>query len=303
MKKKIPALTAALIILCAVLAPTALAVIEPADSFYVNDKAGVLSASLENDIVSLNGELEYYCDGAQMVVVFVSYLDGMYADEYAVQVFNNWKIASNGMLLLFCPAEGKGGIVVGSEIENTFTVSDRDNYLNKYFWDDFDKGNYDAAVISLVTQLSYWYENQYNVSFFDEAAGNTSDGSFSSGQNDGYYGDGYFYGISPFYIISRLFFVGIFVVFFITAMASDRRRYRAYYMGLGMPIPPYYFWYMWGGPHHWRGPRGPRGPGGFGGGGGGFGGGGFGGGGFGGGHMGGGFGGGGFSGGGFGGRR
>ncbi len=66
-------------------------------------------------------------------------------------------------------------------------------------------------------------------------------------------------------------FLLLFALFiFIGVISADRRRFRAYYMHMGMPIPPYYFWYMWGGlPYrHWRGPPGPGpgpGPGGFGG--------------------------------------
>jgi len=319
MKRKLLACVLLIVVFFS-LCPSALAVVGPTDAFYVADYAGVLSDALEKDIVSLNGSLEHYCSGAQVVVVFVKYLDGMYADEYAVQLFNTWEIASNGMLLLFSPLEGRGGIVVGNDIENSFTVSDRNEYLDSYFWEDFDAGHYDDAVVSLVSHIAYWYEEQYNVSFFSDSSvssrnvilDNRKSNEYPDDEYDdgGYYYDPYYTGS---YISSRLFTIMVIAVIFLVFYINDRRRYRAYYLGLGMPIPPYHIWYLLGGPHHrfWtNGPRGPRGPGGpgsfggFGGTGGSSGGfGGFGSGNFGGGFSGRGFGGGGFSGGGFGGRR
>jgi uncharacterized membrane protein YgcG len=88
------------------------AVVAQSDDYYVADYAGVLSPSAEEDIIAYNGDLEYYCDGAQIVVVTIEYLDGMYADEYALKLFNDWGVGSatadNGMLLLLVTEEKKG---------------------------------------------------------------------------------------------------------------------------------------------------------------------------------------------------
>lgn len=302
MKKRFFSLFIAVLVLLT-LSANALA-LEPSSRFFVNDQTGVLSNDVIDDVVNANIELQNQC-GGQIVIVFIDYFGSTYADEYAVSLFNEWQISGNGMLLVVSPNEKRGGITVGSEIESIFPDSKKNNYLNDYFWDYFDAGKYDKAVNSLMKQLIKWYNKQYdiNVSY----SGSSSSGfSFSSLIAD-----------VIFFILRNLNYV-IFILIIIAIINADRRRYRLYYMGLGLPVPRYYPWFIFFGPHHGpRGPRGPRGPGSGGGGFGGFGGGsgggfgGFGGssgGGFGG-RGGGGFGGGGFggggghSGGGFGGRR
>ena len=333
--KKITAIVLTLILAISLLAFPALAVVDQSEDFYVNDAAGVLSDALKSDIIAVNGELEYYCEGAQVVVVAVEYLDGMYSDEYAMQCFNDWGVGSdehnNGMLLLLATEENKVWLAVGNGIAGAFNSDMVDMYLENYFYDLYDAGDYNGAVISLFPQLMYWYQDHYGNTFFSDIYDNTDEYVDAPAPEyypeDNYVSDFSIFGWL-FSLLTRFFFVIVVVIIVIIVINNDRRRYRAYYTRMGMPIPPYHFWYVWGGPHrhwhhhhhdHWddhRGPRGPRGPGGFGGGGGsrpgsgGFGsgsfggrsGGGFGGGGFSGGHRGGGFGGGGFGGGG-GGRR
>ena len=143
-------LAAALLCGLLLLSPAALAVVEPTSVFYVADYADVLSSDTENYIVQQNEAL-WEATGAQLVVVTVDFLDGMYSDEYAAEIFHSWGIgdadANNGFLLLLSPGEGKGWAMVGRGLEDSLTASKLDGWLNDYFWDDFDAGNYDAAVM------------------------------------------------------------------------------------------------------------------------------------------------------------
>ena len=260
-----------LVMLCVLTVPS-LAVVSQSPEYYVADYAGVLSDSLEQKIISSNVDLEQKCDGAQIVVVTVEYLDGMYSDEYALQLFNDWGVgsgtANNGMLLLLAPGENKAWLTVGDGIYGSFPSSTIDSYFNKYFWDDFDAGRYEEATSNMLEALFTWYAGYYNV--------NQDNGGYTDGNNGGY-NDGYNDGYEPYSpwasIIVWIFIVGIIVFIILIAAFSDRRRHRAYYTHMGMPIPMYYPWYMWYGPHRtwwygpggpgWRGgPRGPRGPGG-----------------------------------------
>lgn len=305
MKKKIFTLFITVLLLLT-LSSGALA-LDTSANFYVNDQTGVLSSDVIEAVVNTNIELQNQC-GGQIVIVFIDYFGSTYADEYAVSLFNEWQISGNGMLLVVSPYEKRGGITVGSEIEPIFPDSTKNDYLNKYFWDYFDAGKYDKAVNSLMKQLVKWYNKQYGI--------NVSYSGSSSGFSGGFSIGNIFIWILAF-ILNNLYLI-IIILVLLAMIRADRRRYRLYYMGLGLPVPRYYPWFLFFGPHHGpRGPRGPGGPGGgprggSGGGFGGFGGGGFGGssgGGFGGRSGGGGFGGGSFggggghSGGGFGGRR
>ena len=160
----LPRLAAALLCGLLLLSPAALAVVEPTSVFYVADYADVLSSDTEDYIVQQNEAL-WEATGAQLVVVTVDFLDGMYSDEYAAEVFHSWGIgdadANNGFLLLLSPGEGKGWAMVGRGLEDSLTASKLDGWLNDYFWDDFDAGNYDAAVIALFDQVHAWYETYY----------------------------------------------------------------------------------------------------------------------------------------------
>lgn len=317
MKKKILIFMLSALVLVSILTVPAMAVVGKSSEFYVADYANVLSDSTKQEIISANASLEQYCKGAQIVVVSVEYLDGMYSDEYATKLMNDWGVGSssenNGMLLLFATKENKGWLATGAGIDDDFTSDTANDYLDRYFWKEFDKGNYDSAVSKLFPRLTSWYESYYNVSFSSQGGNN---GSYEEYRDTS----------SSFsrFLYRNMSTIIVFLLIIVVILINDRRRYRMYYSYMGMPVPPYHFWFLWTGPHrHWRGPRGPggpggprgpRGPGGWGGpggpggwggsgrGGGGFGG--FGGGGRGGsGGFGGGFGGGGHSGGGGGGRR
>ncbi len=92
-------LTLALLLLVSV---PALAVVSQSPEYYVADYAGVLSDTLEQKIISSDVDLEQKCDGAQIVVVTVDYLDGMLSDEYALQLFNDWESAAPPLKTACC---------------------------------------------------------------------------------------------------------------------------------------------------------------------------------------------------------
>ena len=171
---------------------SAYAVVEQSDSFYVADYANVLKASTEQRICDYNGALEQQCSGAQIVVVTVDYLDGMYCDDYAYELFNTWGVGSaqynNGMLLLLAVQENKAWLAYGLGLNSVLSSDKVDNMLDEYFWQDFDDGKYDDAVNSLFDALLSWYDNNYGsaVEQAGSSSGGNYGGAYSSGYNDGY---------------------------------------------------------------------------------------------------------------------
>ena len=152
--------------LCLSFGASAYAVVDQSESYYVADYSNVLSNDTEQMIINYNGSLEYQCQGAQIVVVTVDYLDGMYSDEYAYQLFNDWGVGSadynNGMLLLLAIQENKAWLAYGIGLNSLIDSDQVDSMLDKYFWKDFDRGNYDEAVTSLFNALLKWYDEQYD---------------------------------------------------------------------------------------------------------------------------------------------
>lgn len=273
---------------------SAFAVVDQSESFYVADYSNVLSNDTEQMIINYNGSLEQQCQGAQIVVVTVDYLDGMYSDEYAYQLFNDWGVGSadynNGMLLLLAIQENKAWLAYGLGLSSLIDSDQVDSLLDKYFWKDFDRGNYDEAVTSLFNALLAWYDEQYDAQVVQSGTSVSSDNEYYTGYSQPSFGERLSHALGS--IIEILVVIAVLSMLF-----GGGRRGR----GAGSWLPWFLLFNSRSNDRRrdpWDNDRrgGPRGPGGFGGGG--FGGGGFGGG-FGGGS---GHGGGGFSGGG-GGRR
>ena len=275
--------------LCLSVSVSAFAVVDRSESFYVADYSNVLSNDTEQMIINYNGSLEQQCQGAQIVVVTVDYLDGMYSDEYAYQLFNDWGVGSadynNGMLLLLAVQENKAWLAYGLGLNSLIDSDQVDSLLDQYFWKDFDRGNYDEAVTSLFKALLVWYDEQYDAQVVQSGTSASQGNGYTVGYSEPGLGTRLSHALSS--IIKILVVIAVLSALF----GGGRRR------GGGSWLPWCLLFKSWNNNRR-RGPwdddhrGGPRGPGGFGGGG-------FGGGGFGGGS---GFGGGGFSGGG-GGRR
>jgi len=289
-----------ILLLAAAAAPVALALVAQSPDYYVTDDAGVLTSVTRHDIIDANRELEYYCDGAQIVVVTIEYLDGMYADEYALRLFQNWGVgnadADNGMLLLLVTEELKGGIAPGAGVGGIWDDETIDRYLDQFFWPEVDARNYDKAVRNIFSELYDWYLGYYGVD--QQGAGQQGTGQQGTGggtqnappaRDDGYRQPdpappatvrpaSLCSQVASCFVVLPIFLLvfGLIILIIVISAFTDRRRYRSYHTHMGMPMPRYHWWYMWGhrpyrswhhhgghhghhGPRH-RGPRGPRGP-------------------------------------------
>jgi len=303
MKKASLIFVIVIILALTVIAPAS-AIVSQSEEFYVADYSGVLTDGTKQDIIDKNAALEHYT-GGQIVVVTVEYLDGLFSDEYAVRLMNDWGVGdatkNNGMLLLLATEENKAWLTQGAGIEKVFDSDTINSLLDNYFWDDFDNREFDSAVSSLFAQLVGWYEDYYNVSL---ETGERQDSGDYYHEGDGYYSYTFH---SLFHTLKSIVIIAVIFIIFISYMfVSPRGSRRRYYRNNSIPLWPFLF--MGRGMRNMNNfnDRNRNNRGGFGGFGGGFGGhsGGFGGGrggGFGGGGFGGGFGG--HSGGGGGGRR
>lgn len=153
-------------LICFTVCGSASALVSQSESFYVADSADVLSDSTEQMIINYNGALEQQCNGAQIAVVTVKYLDGMYCDEYAYQLFNDWGVGSaqynNGMLLLLATEENKAWLAYGLGLNGRLDENTVDDMLEDHFWSKFDRGRYDEAVTELFMELLEWYDDEYS---------------------------------------------------------------------------------------------------------------------------------------------
>lgn len=250
MKKRIISAVLAMILAIVMITP-AFAIVQPSKAFYVADYAHVLKSDTEQEIIDANALLENTCDGAQIVVVTIDYLYGMYADEYALRVMNDWGVGSakknNGMVLVFAIEENKGWLATGDGIDEVFTDRMANKYLDKYFWKHYDNGNYDKAVSTLIPKLVEWYEDDYATAITKGPGLFTRMSNSMSSAID--------------YILHNetlMYIILIIILIIIQSISGSIRHYRAYYTHMGIPIPRFRIKYFWSGPHiGWVNPNPP----------------------------------------------
>jgi uncharacterized protein len=87
---------------------------------YVNDFAGVLSASAKEKLTALCGEVDHSA-GAQIAIVTVKSLEGESVEQYSVDLASQWgvgpKQSSRGVMILLAPSDHKDRIEVGYGLE------------------------------------------------------------------------------------------------------------------------------------------------------------------------------------------
>lgn len=246
--------------------------------FYVQDTANVLSSDTAAQIIAYNETLETQCSEAQLVVVTVSYLDED-SDVAALQLMNDWGVGgdqdSNGMLLLLVANEYRGWLATGDGIDEVFTDSMAEKYLNEYFWDYIDRDQFDEGVQSLTSELYNWYLDYYDVTADSTNVESPMAAAPSEPAPDWEYYEGPQRGGNGMNILTLLIIV---VIVWLLVSSSRYNRMRGWGYGGGF-WPIFWFgghrmyrdWYRRNpGPRpprgpHGPGPGGPGGPGGFGG--------------------------------------
>jgi hypothetical protein len=126
---------------------------------YVQDNAGVITSQTTDKINEISGKIAAASGGAIVVITDEHLPAGWdYADEYANYLFDKIGIGSaelnNGLLLYFTTKENRVWLATGKGMDGTF---DADAYLESYFYDGYDRGDYDTATLKLVTELSRLY--------------------------------------------------------------------------------------------------------------------------------------------------
>jgi len=160
-----------LLILLLLITP-ALAALPDAAEDHVIDLAGALSPAVRHHVNDLGAQMRATMD-AEIVVVAVEYITGdLGADQMAFALFDQWQVSPRGMLLLFSTQERRCWLAIGYEIVVHWPENQVEAYLANYFYDDLDAGNFDRAVMGLVTALALWYEDFTGVTLISEEGGN-----------------------------------------------------------------------------------------------------------------------------------
>jgi uncharacterized protein len=121
----------------------------PSHQGFVNDFAGVLDEPSRAEIESLLRETER-ATSAEVVLVTVRSLDGMTVEDYAVRLFEAWKIGKkatdNGVLILVSTSDRAMRIEVGYGLEPILPDGLAGEIIRGEFLPPFRKGDYPRGI-------------------------------------------------------------------------------------------------------------------------------------------------------------
>lgn len=146
------------LVIC-LLARSVLALDIPQPVGYVNDFAGMLSVSFRQN---LEIQLANFDKGTtnQIVVVTIDSLEDNSLEEYAVKLFEEWKIGQkdkdNGLLLLIVKDDRKIRIEVGYGLEPIITDGRAGRIIREQISPEFKKGNYEQGIQAAVEKIEQY---------------------------------------------------------------------------------------------------------------------------------------------------
>ncbi len=121
----------------------------PKATGFVNDTAGMLSASVRQQ---LENELKNFSEssGYEIAVLTVPNLEGTTVEDFAVRVFEQWKIGDKkldtGVLFLIARDDRQMRIEVGYGAEPVLTDVQASQILNNIVRPSFKSGNYEEGI-------------------------------------------------------------------------------------------------------------------------------------------------------------
>ncbi|HEX3435391.1 MAG TPA: TPM domain-containing protein [Pseudacidobacterium sp.] len=126
----------------------------PAATGYVSDFANVLSPETRQQLNNLSGEIDRQAH-AQIAVVTVKTLDGQPIQDYAVALWDKWKIGQKdrGVLVLLAVEDRKRWIATGYGLEAILPDS-RVGEIGRQMVPYLRAGDYDDAVSLAVNQIA-----------------------------------------------------------------------------------------------------------------------------------------------------
>jgi len=128
----------------------------PAPVGFVNDFANILSPETKQSLEQQLAQLEKD-SSIEIAVVTVGSLEGTTVEDYAVRLFEEWKIGKknkdNGVLFLVAPNERQVKIEVGYGLEPVLTDAQAGRILDNFVLPEFKKGDYDKGISEGVAAL------------------------------------------------------------------------------------------------------------------------------------------------------
>ena len=121
------------------------AVPAPTDDFWFLDEANVLSDATEGEIFFSNQRMADV-SASEIVVVAVNSTGNYTIDDYANNLYNQWEINVEGVLMLLAIQDDDYYVLPGAVLGQSLHSSEIQELLNTYLEPDFAAKNYDSGV-------------------------------------------------------------------------------------------------------------------------------------------------------------
>lgn len=141
------------------------AIVKPTEEFYVNDYAEVLNPELKEYIINTNKTLKQKT-GAEVVVVTVNDLESKAIEEYATELFREFKIGdstkNNGLLILLSINDRSVRVEVGYGLEGVLPDAKSGRIQDEYMIPYFKTNDWNNGIMNGYNQFVKIISQEYN---------------------------------------------------------------------------------------------------------------------------------------------
>ncbi len=128
----------------------------------VSDNANIFPEQTVFDLNTFHDTLKNKT-GVKLWVVSVHFLDGMNASDFGREVFRQWNLSEDDLLMLISAGDEECATVAGPGLAKLFSQDSQQFLLNSYFLNDFQNERYDTAFRQYIPQLATALGKQYGV--------------------------------------------------------------------------------------------------------------------------------------------
>lgn len=130
----------------------------------VADGGGILSEAVERYIYTQNKLLSKKT-GARIIIATAAETGELSVNEYARRLYDELGVShigrNNSVFIFICSEDKDYSLIVADGINAALTDSYAQKCLVDYMEEDFDKGDYDEAVVKTFNAFGAWYADKY----------------------------------------------------------------------------------------------------------------------------------------------
>lgn len=138
------------------------AIVPKSDKEYVTDQANVLTEESEEYIIKYSSFL-YKVKQIDYYVVTVDNLEGIDIEDYTNDVYKEYKINKEGLLILYSKEDGQIRIVAGETLSTKIDNKTLSNYIKKYFMPYLERYEYNDGIMNGYNALYKYICDQYEI--------------------------------------------------------------------------------------------------------------------------------------------